>query len=165
MLSLGFTYINFNRIPDWENSFVLEKSAVINSPNSIRANQFYAYELYLSGLKETDSSKKKAILDEAYIYVNKALSMYPDYSQALTCKAGVAGELYRLDGDLGKLLTDYYYIQLSRITPFVDQFLIYLEPRVDKSQLSEFYRQTGNALIQKGLTAKGNEYIAKANSL
>lgn len=139
MLSLGFTYKDLHRIPDWENPFTLEKSAVISSPNSIRANQFYAYELYLSGLKETDINEKKALFNEAYIYVNKALLMYPEYDQALTCKSGVVGELYRLDGDLQKLLNEYYQIQLARVTPFVDQFLKYLEPRVDKASLREYY--------------------------
>jgi hypothetical protein len=164
-LSLGFTYKNLDRIPDWKNSFTLGKSAVITSPNSITANQFYAYDLYLSGIKETDTGKKKAILDEANIYVNKALSMYPEYSQALTCKAGVVGELYRIDGDLARLLNEYYNIQLAGITPFVDEFLKYIEPRVEKQQLYNFYIRTGNALKQKGQIAKGEEYINKAITL
>lgn len=164
-LSLGFAYKNLDRIPDWENSFTLGKSAVINSPNSITANQFYAYDLYLSGFKEVDVRKKKEILDEANIYVSKALSMYPDYSQALTCKAGVVGELYRIDGDLARLLNEFYNIQLAGITPFVDEFLKYLQPRVEKQQLQQFYIQTGNALKQKGQIAKGEEYINKASAL
>lgn len=162
LLSLGFTYKNMDRIPDWRNALTLDKSAVMYSPNSIRANQFYAYELYLSGMEEKDRSTKKAMFEEAYTHVNKALSMYPDYSQALICKAGLATEFYKLDGDLSKLLVEFYYIQLSRNTPFVDQYLRYLEPRVDKTLLNKYYSQTGNALIQKGEKAKGEEYINKA---
>ena len=165
ILTLGFAFKNIDRIPDWKSSFELGKSEMIASPNSIRANQFYAYDLYLPGVKETDPNRRKALLDEAYIHVNKALSMYPDYGQALTCKAGVVGELYRIDGNLDKLLAEYYNIQLSGVTPFVDQFLIYIEPRVDKAQLYKFYSQTGNALIQNGMITKGHEYINKGNSL
>jgi hypothetical protein len=158
----GFSYKTIERVPVWKDTMSLNKSGAEVSVNSARAQQYYGYALYVEATKEKDRTKKQQLLDEALPYVNRALKIHPVYTDALTCKAGIVAAYYQLDGDLDKLLNEFYRIQLTNPVPFVDQYLNYLDNRADSGKLRNFYLNLGNALSQKGNRQKGNYYLNKA---
>ena len=90
--------------------------------------------------KEKDPDKQKALYDEAWPYVNKALEIYPAYYDAHTCRDGIAAAYYQRDGDIGKLLPYFENTLRTKPTDFVDQYLEYLskrgQPRAPSSPIS-----------------------------
>jgi tetratricopeptide (TPR) repeat protein len=126
LIGLGFAVRTVTRVPDWATPASLEASSIKVSYNSARSNQYYAYSLYVASQTETDPVKQKALYDEAWPYVNKALEIYPAYSDALTCRAGIAAGYYLQDDDIKKLLQCFEDTQRMRPTEYVDQFMDYL---------------------------------------
>jgi len=163
LLIVGYTYKTLDRVPAWENEMALNRAASTVSVNSARANQFMAYSLYKEGLEVADLQDRKKIYDEAMQFVDKALRIHPTYPDANNCKAGLAAGQYQMDRDLDKLLDQFYAIQTRRQVPFVDTYLEYLDGRVDKTMMSNFYRQLGTELVVKGNKTKGNYYLLKAS--
>jgi protein O-mannosyl-transferase len=161
ILTTGYSLITIARVPDWKNTMTLNKSGAAVSKNSARAQQFYGYALYTEATKETDRKKKLQLYNEANPYIDRALLIYPSYSDALTTKAGLLAGYYQLDNDLDKLLNGFYKIQLIKPIPFVDQYLSYIDNRADRSKLNNFYTRLGKSLIQKGNNSKGNYYLSK----
>jgi hypothetical protein len=160
--SLGFAYKTVIRVPDWKTDKSLSFSAVKVSFNSSRANQFCGYYLYRDALEEKDSVKQIMMLDEALPYIDKALKIYPEYSESLKTKAGIMAAYFQQDGNLDKLLNSFYDIQMVKQTPFVDQYLNYLDPRADRKKMQAFYMRLGFALTNSGDSLRGNYYKRKA---
>lgn len=150
------------RVPDWKDTYSLNRSGALVSKNSARAQQYFGYTLYQMATKETERTKKLTLYHEALSYVNKALTIYPGYSDALTTKAGIYAGLYQLDGNLDTLLQIFYNIQLTQPVAFVDQYLNYLDTRVDRNKLKNFYTALGHSLKQRGNTTKAKYYLEKA---
>ena len=165
VITAGFSAKTILRVPDWKDTMSLNKAGAMVSTGSARAQQFYGYALYRAGVDASDHEQKRKYFDEATPYIDKALKIHPTYPDALRTKAGLLGGYYQLDGDLDKLLNGFYRIQLTRLTPFVDTYLNYLEGRADTVKLRNFYQQLGKALQERGFSAKGNEYFQRAKRL
>jgi len=72
-----------NRIPAWENAFALNRSAVIASPNSARAQSFYSTAIYEERyLKAQTNEEKMQWVDTMEVHVKRALEIYPQYGSA-----------------------------------------------------------------------------------
>lgn len=144
LFALGFAYKTIDRVPAWENSASLEKAAIKVSYNSARANQYYAYSLYEKSLVATDNTEKIALYDEAWPYVNKALEIYPGYSDAHTCRAGIAAGYYQSKGDLNIMLDAFEKTLKVKPVPFVDQFLNWMVGRQrNATELAVWFHKVG----------------------
>lgn len=144
VMVLSFATRTLTRVPDWENSATLEAASIKVSVNSARSNQYYAYSLYEKSLVETDREKKRALYDEAWPYVNKALEIYPEYSDAHTCRGGIAAGYYQLDNDVNKLLSTFEATLKTSPVAFVDQFLNWLVGRQrHTTELAAFFHRVG----------------------
>ncbi|MEM6270990.1 MAG: hypothetical protein AAF998_16235 [Bacteroidota bacterium] len=129
VFALGFIIKTIERVPAWENSATLEAAAIKVSYNSARANQYYAYSLYEKSLEAKDNPAKIALYDEAWPYVNKALEIYPQYSDAHTCRAGIAAGYYQTQAKLELMLNTFENTLKVKPVPFVDQFMNWLVGR------------------------------------
>lgn len=144
LMIVGFSARTFTRVPDWENSATLEAASIKVSVNSARSNQYYAYSLYEKSLVENDREKKRALYDEAWPYVNKALEIYPGYTDAHTCRGGIAAGYYQLDGDVDKMLSTFEHTLRTAPVPFVDQFLNWMVGRqLHAAKMAAFFHRVG----------------------
>ena len=164
IILLGYGWKTLDRVPAWKDALSLNQAAVKVSTNSARANCFMGYSLYQEILNTGDRSSKDSLLQQATYYTDRALKIFPSYTDALTTKAGLLAEEYKTDRDLNKLLDGFYRIQTIRLTPFVDQYLNYLDNRADAATMIAFYEKLGNTLVSMNLR-KGNEYLQKARKM
>ncbi len=148
MLCLIFGFLTLRREPDWYSGTTLNRSALINSPNSARANCFYGVSIwedaYLKIISTGSPEKKQAVLDSMKPYFRRAIEIYPHYNSALKMSAGIAAEQYKLDGKIDPLIVAFN--QANRggsYDEFVLKFLGYLNNTVsrrsDVEKLSAFY--------------------------
>lgn len=143
----GYSLKTITRVPAWENEMTLNRAAIKVSKNSARANSYMAYSLYRASLEEPDQARKRAMLDEALPLVNRALEIYPEYTDALTCKGGVVSSYYQMDGNLDQLLEEFYQILAARHVSFIDQYVEYLNGRADPQKMLNFYHRVGYELF------------------
>jgi len=149
----GYGFKTITRVPAWKNTMSLNRAAVSVSTGSARANCFMGVALYTeaAAIKE-DLARKLSKYEEAEYYIDKALSIYPSYPDALKMKAGILAENFKHDRDLGKLLNGFYDILKVRHLPYVDKYLEYLNRRrLDIDRLIDFYHRTGFLLFAEQL--------------
>jgi protein O-mannosyl-transferase len=117
VLILGFAIRTIVRVPDWRNGTTLNDSAILHSPNSARANCFYAVSLWenrFTKLPENVSEKdKRACLDSMQLYFNRSVEILPKYGAAQKMRAAVAAEYHKLDKQTEPLLKVFREVNLS----------------------------------------------------
>lgn len=94
----------FSRNFDWKSNLSLLAADVQSSPNSAKANSTYGGLLYEESLKTTDTVEQKEMLDLAYEHLQKALTIYPNYSDALQIMGNV---LYKHKKDYAAAINAY----------------------------------------------------------
>lgn len=146
--ALAYAGKTYERLPAWKDAMSLNRAAIKVSTNSARANSYMAYSLYQRGLQE-QGAQQLATYQEALPYVNRALEIYPTYSDALTCKGGLLGGLYQQNRDLDQLLEGFYEILSARHINFIDQYMVYLNGRENGQRLAQFYHRAGYELMAK----------------
>ncbi|HXH17450.1 MAG TPA: hypothetical protein VNJ07_00075 [Chitinophagales bacterium] len=161
LLTVAFSAKTMSRVPDWKDILTLDRAAVKISANSARINCFYGYDLYKEAQKAAGAEQMK-LVDEAMFYIDRALKIYPTYPDALNAKAGLLALRYQNDHDLDKLLEGFYKIQTTGLTPFIDEYLDFLERTEGKSKLVPFYQRLGRALKKTNQAQKGDYYLKKA---
>lgn len=136
------------RLPDWKTIRTLDKAGLRVSPNSARANHFYGVDIwnnvYMKLPANTDSAKRRAVLDSINPYFEKALQILPSYGMANSMKAGMAAEYHKLDHDYGKLIKAFEEVNRTRTyEKFVLEYLRYVNKTVnnlhDARLLAAFY--------------------------
>ncbi len=153
----GYSIKTVTRIPAWKDTMSLNRAGVKVSPDSARANCFMGYALYREARAGSTSSPQEGKVDsamqlelyrEAEFYIDRALSIYPDYATALNIKAGLLGGYFEHDGDLDKLLDGFYEIMKVRHVPYAIQYLGHLNKRQEySSKLADFYHRVGFVLV------------------
>lgn len=144
LIALGFMVKTYTRVPAWENAATLNAAAIKVSTQSARANQFYGYSLYVQSQSEPDATVKRGLIDTATVYVDRALEIYPGYTEALKCKAGLLGQYYNMDGQVQPLLDGFYKIIVVNPVPFTDTYLRWLNGRNRHApELAAFYHKVG----------------------
>jgi hypothetical protein len=154
VLILPYLIISFLRVPAWENSLSLNKSAFPASDNSARANSFMAtaiYNEYRNGSNLSNEQKLK-LLEQARRYALKSIQIIPEYQNANLMLAGIAGEYYRYSRNLDPLLEDFYIIGMQRpdidlkrkadgtFGSFLTEYLSYLNTSIPGNEkLKSFY--------------------------
>lgn len=149
LFAAGFAWKSLERIPAWQNEYMLNKAAVEVSKNSARANTFYAYTLYRMAIDTADLEAKRALLAEAEPHVDKALEIYPQYSDALRTKAGIRALHYQLDGNLDQLLNEFAAVARKNWVDFLDTYMKYLNGRAPAQKLIPFYHRVGFEIFFK----------------
>ncbi|MFN8295140.1 MAG: glycosyltransferase family 39 protein [Chitinophagales bacterium] len=143
----GFTIKTLTRVPEWKNQEILDFAALKVSKNSARANSFCGYFYYFKAVGEKDPAKQKELYEKALPLVNRALEIYPKYSDAVTAKAGVVSGFYQQDGKLDKLLDAFKELLSHRQVDFIYQYMEYLNVKLtnagERNQLIKFYHETG----------------------
>ncbi|MBL7818792.1 MAG: hypothetical protein JNL70_27585 [Saprospiraceae bacterium] len=148
LLLIGFSVKTLMRVPDWYSGATLNASAIRYSPNSARANCFYAISIwedkYLKLPANATDAQKKALLDEMKPYFDRSLEILPKYSAALKMTAGMAGEYHKIDNNLDNLLKEFDRINRAGVyEPFVIQYLTYVNgktgTRIEGEKLKAFY--------------------------
>jgi protein O-mannosyl-transferase len=148
LLIIGFSGRTLMRVPDWKSGATLNASAMVNSPNSARANCFYGVsiweEKYMKLPKDATNEQKNALLNEMRPYFDKSLQILPNYGSALKMWAGIAAEKHKIEGNLDNLLRDYERVNHSLIyEPFILQYLTYVNGRMatrnEADKLMAFY--------------------------
>ncbi len=138
-----FGWRTFTRVPDWKNKLSLNASAVVASPNSARAQCFYAVALFDFSFKNlTDPTQRLALLDTMDYHLMRAVQINPKYSSAWQMVPGIAGgrfdaqrDLQRAQGGAGpqmdRLFNDFdkalenspYNIHIRK---YVEEYVAYL---------------------------------------
>jgi tetratricopeptide (TPR) repeat protein len=157
----GFAWRSFVRIPVWKDTLSLNTAAVKVSKNSARANCFMGTALFQKAQKIKHPDEKRALVRQAEIYIDKSLSIVPDYLSANQMKSGVLAEYYRIDRDLDKLLAGFAEILERRPgVEYVAQYCEYLNERdVDVRKLLNFYYHVGYEILT--LRSRRYDYALK----
>lgn len=103
VIALVFSAMTIMRNPVWENSFTLYDADIKVAPNSAKLNYHYGLELNKKGIAATDPNTKGQFWDQAMFRFNRALELYPNYSDAY----GQRGLMYYRLKDFPKALADY----------------------------------------------------------
>ena len=142
---VGFTFKTLDRVPDWKNRMTLNLSGATASPNSARANCFLGTAIFETEYKPSnDNAQKRVLIKEVAYFIDKALEIHPTYGSALIMHSGVVAEEYKYDGDLKKLLAEFYSILTRKSNiPFIGTYLAHLSSRADRQQLADFAYNTG----------------------
>jgi hypothetical protein len=147
---LGFTLKTWLREPDWRNGHALNKSALIHSPNSARANCFYGIMLWESEYiklpaDDINHSRRRPLLDSMRYYFDRSLAILPDYTSAAKMWSGIAAEYHKIDGDLDKFLAQIERIKFGGYDKFQIDYLRYVnnrtQTRADADKLIAFYQR------------------------
>ena len=146
---LAFSMLTINRVPAWKNGTTLNESAIKNSPNSARANCFFAISIWENSFsklpKDASAERKKVLLDSMKMYFDKSVQILPRYNAAQKMRSGVAAEYFKLDGKIEPLIKVFDEANTSgTYDKFVPDFLKYVNglPSIspsDAERLSTFY--------------------------
>ncbi|MDQ3140953.1 MAG: glycosyltransferase family 39 protein [Bacteroidota bacterium] len=139
------------RVPDWKDGDHLNFAAISVSRNSARINLFTGVTYFHRHEKETDPEKKKQNLRISEQYIDKAISIYPDYSQANNMKAGVLAEYFKTDKDVLKFLTSLKeVVTRSPELSFVQEYIDYLKKDASNHPvLYDFLKDAGFNILYK----------------
>ena len=86
VLSAPYTAKTLLRSPDWQSNSTLFSADVINAPNSIRTQEYYANELIQRMKTKKDSSELKALSKEVIQRIDFSLKHYPYFIKAFRDK-------------------------------------------------------------------------------
>ncbi|GDX52283.1 hypothetical protein LBMAG27_13300 [Bacteroidota bacterium] len=106
IMMLGYSGRTIARNPAWKDNFTLFMTDIHNSPNSAKINNAAGGELIAQSDKDTDPNEKKKKINQAKIYLKKALELYPKYSNAYL----LLGNAY-FKGDKDYAKSFHYYKQ------------------------------------------------------
>ncbi|HLF63728.1 MAG TPA: hypothetical protein VI603_08245 [Saprospiraceae bacterium] len=156
-----FTWRSIVRIPVWKDPLSLNTAGVKVSKNSARANCFMGTALYQKAQETKHVDERMSVVRQAEIYIDKSLSIIPDYLSANQMKSGVVAEYYRFDRDLDKLLVGFAEILERRPgVEYVAQYCEYLNKRdIDTEKLLDFYYHVGYEIL--ALRLKKYDYALK----
>jgi protein O-mannosyl-transferase len=149
LLVPAFLYLSADRIPDWESNKTLDMNDVRVSRNSARANLFAGVALWQEILNEKNDTVKLKMIEEARIFNDRALAIYPEYTDALKMKTGYASEVWKINKDLPALLKVFEEAMSVMPVPFVEEFVNWLMPRSDKNLMVPFLYRVGYEQLAK----------------
>src|SRR5438046_8315858 len=92
----------------------------------------------------TDSTRRRAVLDSINLYFERALEILPSYGMANSMKAGLAAEYHKLDHNYEKLIKAFEEVNRTKTyEKFVLEYLRYVNKTVnnlkDAKLLAAFY--------------------------
>ena len=127
-----FSLISFLRVPVWKNAIALNHSSVQNSPNSARANLFYATSLREDVYPNVQDPKSKDSLTTAIeFYLNRAIKIHPAYETAWMMKAAVALDRFAIHKDEPRMFSTLDSVMVAipyhkDFRALIDQYIPFL---------------------------------------
>ena len=147
---LAFAGKTLARVPVWKDATSLNRAAIKVSPNSARANTFYAVVLYDDALAAANHTSKKQLLQDAKKHLDRSLRIYPTYLEALRVRARVMGQLYPINKDLDALLALFEQTLLVEPLPYIDQYMSSLNRQwPDVEKVTAFYHRAGLEILYR----------------
>lgn len=107
----------WTRNSDWKNNFVLFSTDVVHSPNSAKVQTSIGGDLTAEADKQSDQGRRNAMLREAIVHLEKALSIYPGHSNAMLL---LGNARYKLNKDADEALRIYSEANRMRGGGFYD---------------------------------------------
>lgn len=145
-----FSLKTITRNPAWKDNFTLFTTDVKVSHNSAKLQNSVGGELIAQSTKETDETKKKAILNQAVGHLQKAIEIHPNYKNA-----------YLLVGNAYNYLKQYnksvqYYEKALSLDPNYPEAIQNLgiayrdSKQFDKAvaQFGKLEKMNGNAVVK-----------------
>ncbi|MGB0839703.1 MAG: hypothetical protein ACPGXL_06160 [Chitinophagales bacterium] len=134
------------RLPAWENDYALFMTDVKTSTNSAKVLVSAGGTITQEAVKPKNSKKRTQMLTEGIGYLNKALAIYPNSTNALLLRGNAH---YELNKNYESMFGDYYHLltmnpnrvdvlrnlnmmsdALEVNTPEVNQFINFLENKI-----------------------------------
>jgi tetratricopeptide (TPR) repeat protein len=113
VVCLAFSGLTMARNTDWQTNAILYKTDADKAPNDSRLNYYIGNDMVENEYTaEKDTIKKKEMLNESINYLKKALSIFPDYTDAHT-ELGTA-YLYALNYDSA----EYHYLRAIKLSDY-----------------------------------------------
>ncbi len=112
VLVLAFSVRTVARNFNWKDNLTLFGHDVNISVNSAKGNSSYASELYSLAEQQTDTAERNRILKQAIPYFEKALSIYPSYTESLI---RLGNCYYIMHGDYKTMFA--YYLKALSVDP------------------------------------------------
>jgi len=160
---LGYAFRTSTRIPAWKDEFHLNTAGIKVSRNSARLNLFVGVSYFKKALEQGDRSSRRALFLRAKKHFIRATDIYPQYYDAWRMRAGVAAELYKIDGRLDALLDEFAgVVQHYPRIPFVEEFIRYVLKREEPSDMEDFLLRLGYDTLYRrmGNIADAYRYLA-----
>ncbi|MDX2069839.1 MAG: hypothetical protein SFV55_15530 [Haliscomenobacter sp.] len=130
VVSLGYAFKTFTRLPDWKDETTLNEAAYRISTGSARAKLFHAVAIFRNEYAQLPTNElKKAKLNEMIPMVAEATRILPEYKAAWGFMAGLAGERYKIDLQLQPMLD--VFAQAAVYDPdsrSIHDFMKYVKP-------------------------------------
>jgi tetratricopeptide (TPR) repeat protein len=164
---LGYSYKLYQRIPAWENPVTLNEAAIKVSYNSARSNNFTGTAYYNRYMAEKDSVKRLEWFNKAKPYIEKAVTIIPDYADGLQMKLGLATEEFKNGGSLDTCLQRVSEVVVQRpYIIYITQWLDYMD-RIQPygPYLIRFYIKCGTELIAKNDAPAAIKYLQRGQKL
>ena len=147
VLIIIFSFITIIRLPDWRNNDTLLRASLKYSPNSAKANCFFAMSIWNDYTKlpsTTDTTRRYAMLDSMRYYFEKSVDILPSFNIPQTMRAYVAAEYHKLNKNYDDLLYAFENINRSGVVePFVINYMKKINSAVstksDAEKLLTFY--------------------------
>jgi protein O-mannosyl-transferase len=136
LITMVYSIITILRVPDWRSNQTLNEAAIIASPNSARANCFYAISIWENSYKKLNNDaspeRTRAVLDSMQHYFDAAVRILPSYKAAHGMRGAVAAEYHKLDNNYDTLLQVFEEASRSGVyQQFIFDYLDFIVPRVD----------------------------------
>ncbi len=152
----GYSWKVLDRVPAWEDSMTLNRSAVLASPNSARANAFMAtayFEEYQDKFPNAQGPKQVKylynLLDSTQLYAQRSVDIIPDYANGNQMLLGNASERYKIEYDILLYVKNLKPIILRRPDlPFIKDFSEYMKTTGNDEHLFAFYKDVGLQLLE-----------------
>ncbi len=147
----AYSIRTITRVPDWEDGFTLNLAAVKVSKNSARINLFTGVSYFQQYQKDTSVTQKYKDLQIAETYIDKSLSIFPLYGQALNMKSGVLAEWLKKDNDINKFLKNLEpIIKVKPNLDFVSKYMEYLiKDKENDPIMFPFLKRIGYDILYK----------------
>jgi tetratricopeptide (TPR) repeat protein len=114
VLVCAYGFLTVSRNAEWKDNLTLFRADVQKAPNSAKLHYFYANQLagpdYLARFSAADPERRKAV-DTAVVEFEKALDLYPAYTDAMPKLAGMLIEQGKLDS------AERYYRRAIQLAP------------------------------------------------
>jgi len=145
-----YAFKTIDRVPVWESELALNTAAIKVSKNSARANSFMATALFNKYKTNVNNADKKALLEQAKPYADKAVEIHPTYLNGNLMRAGIAAEQYKMGGSAQDLFNTFK--QIIRKRPDVNYLTTYMKylngsSRVDHNELLQFYYEAADQIL------------------
>ncbi len=160
LCALGYTVRSVTRVPIWKNPLTLNQAAIKVSKNSARANVFIGTALYKQALDEPDRAKKQQMIAQVDGYMDKALSILPQYLNANKMKAGAAAQQFQIDNDADAMLASFKQVAKRRPdVGYIHEYCDFLAKRGrHESKLVDFFLDVGYNILYKDPSTRNMQW-------